>query len=189
MSKLPLYMRIGYFVLGQNSKSQPSVDQFLECPQLNPQSLPQEGKMDPRTEIPTTQSAMVWTSVGDGLPKYYEPVNIRVGNKVMDKLWARLSDGENDFYAVAGDPGDDNRVIRDITHWGWPVTPENVPGIVKLNLLVKLVEENYIPLEQILDFNREKSESFNQGIGRAVEVLEREIRRLRQLNPRIKNNL
>jgi hypothetical protein len=181
-------MRIGYFVLGQDP-NQKSISNF-EIPEetlVDPHVNPQELTPEEPSKIPTTQSAIIWTRVEDSLPKYYEPVHIRVGNKVMDKLWSRLSDGDNDFYAPCVPLDEDNRIIRDITHWGVSVTPANVDGVVRLNLLVKLIEENYIPLEQTLGFNREKSEGFNQGVGRAVEVLEREIRRLRQSQSAIKN--
>jgi len=53
-----------------------------------------------------------------------------------------------------------------------------VDRVVGLKLLIKLIEEHYIPLTEVIGFNKEKSEGFNQGIGRSVEVLEREIRRL-----------
>ena len=102
----------------------------------------------------------------------------------MDKQWARVNDGDNDFYVVSSAEGiDDNRVIRDITHWSDTiVTPENVDRVVGLKLLIKLIEEHYIPPTEVIGFNKERSEGFNQGIGRSVEVLEREIRRLSAQN-------
>jgi hypothetical protein len=174
MKKLPLYLRIGMAVLGQNKTQKPNFDELLKEPELNPQKTTSEGPGE------TTQSAQIWTSIQDDKPTYYKPISIRVGNKVIDKIWARVSDGEKDYYVN----NDDDRVIDKITHWSdLTVTPENVDPVIKLRNLIHLIEENYLPLDQVLGFNRERSEGYNHGIGTAVDVLEREIQRLTKDNP------
>jgi hypothetical protein len=156
MKKLPLYLRIGMFVLGQKPNLQPNFEEIPVDPELNPQKTTPWGTGDP-----TTQSAQkIWTSIKDSKPTYYKP---------------RVSDGDNDYYVN----NDDNRVINEITHWSdLTVSPKNVDPAIKLKLLIHLIEENYLPLDQVLGFNRERSEGYNHGIGTAVSVLEREIQRL-----------
>lgn len=179
--KYPFYVRFGAMLLNQTHLLYPQEFPEKEQPaqQLNPQKIIPPS--DPKTPDPTTQSAIVWISVEDSLPKYYEPVKIRIGNDVMDKEWARLSGDDNkDFYAVAGDPKDDNRVIDHITHWGWTVTPDNIDKVIRLKVLLNLIESNYIPYGEVIEFNKEKTEGFNHGIGRAAEIIETEIHRLRK---------
>ena len=174
--KLPFLLRLGLVMLGQQPNFQPNFDEIPVDPQLNPQEP---------SPLATDKSKRIWTSIEDNKPAYYSPVSIRIGNRIMDKQWSRVSDGDNDFYVVASTNGeiDGNRVIRDITHWSdTTVTPENVDRVVGLKLLIKLIEENYIPLTEVIGFNKERSEGFNHGIGRSVEVLEREIRRLTAQN-------
>jgi len=173
--KLPFLLRLGLVMLGQQPNFQPNFDEIPVDPQLNPQEP---------SPLATDKSKRIWTSIEDSKPPYYSPISIRIGNKVMDKQWARVSDGDNDFYVVSSAEGNnDNRVIRDITHWSdTVVTPENVDRVVGLKLLIKLIEEHYVPLTEVIGFNKERSEGFNQGIGRSVEVLEREIRRLSAQN-------
>jgi len=168
--KLPFYLRLGMAILGQQPNTQPNFEEIPVDPQPNPQ--------EPSPSV-SDNSKRIWTSIEDSKPTYYSPVSIRIGNKVIDKLWSRVSDGDDDYYVN----NDDNRVIRDITHWSdTTVTPENVDRVVGLKLLIKLIEEHYVPLTEVIGFNKERSEGFNQGIGRSVEVLEREIRRLSAQN-------
>jgi len=180
MKKLPLYLRIGMAVLGQKPNLQPNFDEVPVDPEVNPQKTTPWGSGDP-----TTQSAQkIWTSIKDSKPTYYKPISIRVGNKVIDNLWARVSDGDHDYYVN----NDDNRVIDEITHWSdLTVSPKNVDPAIKLKLLIHLIEENYLPLDQVLGFNKERSEGYNMGIGTAVNVLEREIQRLTKDNQTTKS--
>jgi hypothetical protein len=174
MKRLPLFLRLGLAITGQGRYSKPEFEKKPGGPQFNPQNL--SGTVDPRSDS-TSQSAEIWTSIGDKKPIYYKPIKIRVGNKVIDKLWARVSDGEKDYYVN----NDDNRVIIDITHWSdLTVTPENVALVIKLRYLINLIEENYIPLNQVVEMNRERSEAHNHGLSIAIDVIEKEIQRMAQ---------
>lgn len=66
------------------------------------------------TSVETTQSAE-WISIFDEEPIWYKNLTIRTPAGEILKGWARVSDGEHDYY-VNIDPTV-NTIIPTITHW------------------------------------------------------------------------
>jgi len=94
----------------------------------------------PDPETPTTVSAQPvplpddreWISLEDERPPYYSPIDIWDGKELYED-WARVSDGEHDYYVN----NRDNRVKHLVTHWSKragvnypnykPLTEDDIP--------------------------------------------------------------
>jgi hypothetical protein len=112
MKKLPLYLRIGFAVMG--------IDPYAKAPEAPVNSGPANvkshnpgGTQGPGG--PQKSNRIGWTNTDVELPEYYKPVVVyTVDNEVLHN-WARVNDGREDYYIHSTE----SRTIatNEVTHW------------------------------------------------------------------------
>lgn len=108
-----------------------------------------------------------WIDITEEKPVYYAPIDIHTGKKIYEN-WARVSDGEIDYYIN----NRDNHVILKVKYWRKrkgiiypkydPMTSKHIPIITEndmYELLISMTDE-YLDQEQI---------QYNLGVSHSID--------------------
>jgi hypothetical protein len=107
-----------------------------------------------------------WISTEIDKPPYYTPIDIWDGMEVLEH-WARVSNGEQDFYVN----NQDDRVKYHVTHWAkreGQVYPKYEP-MTKTDHIISLLQKEVIQ-EGIRPLNDQEL-AYNHGINTAIKII------------------
>lgn len=131
------------------------------------------------------QDDITWINIKTQKPRYYDPINIWDGKNEILYNWARVSNGENDYYVNTREI--DGNVIYNITHWSPPkgvkypkydpLTTKDLPGY-DLKQLIKTMKKQHIPYQVMTSWNRDRSEGYNDGVTQCIKIIERKLKKI-----------
>jgi hypothetical protein len=128
MKKLPLFLRLGFAIMGIDPYAKPQEPVTTKVnSQEDPQPTGQQvNSQEQRIPTPTSQSA--WTPIEISKPDKFKKVVIFTNDKEILYDWARVNN--TDFIHSK-----DDRTINNVTHWmnieSPTVTPETTNTTIK----------------------------------------------------------
>jgi hypothetical protein len=173
----------------KKSKFQERLDTIAKNydPEEDKGSMNDQVKLHKMTDTPPllSQSALQWISVHIEKPPYYAPVNIWDGKQIFTN-WARVSDGEKDYYVNSLSS---NSVVgeckHNVTFWSYPdgvsypkyepMTAKDLPSYELTQLIKAMKKREALYARTFID-----PIEYLQGIDDCIQIVERRLKRIQK---------